>query len=84
MATGLKSPFGSRGAICAHYGWSWQYLHWGIRYTIVQRMMIDAPGYKSASKSKSDEEKPLPATSENVEAFMRKSGMSFDGLPRFS
>lgn len=32
----------------AHYGWSWHYLHWGIRWPIVQRMQEDAPGYESA------------------------------------
>ena len=25
--TGLKSPFGRRGSICARYGWTWDYLH---------------------------------------------------------
>lgn len=31
--------------MCAHYGWSWDYLHWGIRWPIMQRILIDAPGY---------------------------------------
>lgn len=41
--TGLKSPFGRRGSICAHFGWTWDYLHHGVAWSIVQRMMIDAP-----------------------------------------
>ncbi len=31
--------------MCAHYSWSWEYLHWGIRWPIMQRILIDAPGY---------------------------------------
>ena len=44
--TGLKSPFGHRGAVLAHFGWTWEYLLWGVRWNYVQKMMIDAPGYE--------------------------------------
>lgn len=43
--SGLNSPFGSRGAICAHFHWPYEYLQWGIRWGIVQRMLADAPQY---------------------------------------
>lgn len=49
---GLNSPFGNRGAICAHYGWTWEYLHQGIAWAIVQRMLADAPNYTGADKDK--------------------------------
>ena len=42
---GLNSPHGRRGAICAHFGWTYDYLTRGIAWGIVQRMMVDAPGY---------------------------------------
>lgn len=42
---GLNSPHGRRGAICEHFGWSYDYLLHGIAWSIVQRMMIDAPSY---------------------------------------
>lgn len=42
---GLNSPHGRRGAICAHFGWTYDYLLRGIAWGLVQRMMVDAPGY---------------------------------------
>ncbi|PDP62315.1 hypothetical protein CLI79_03465 [Porphyromonas gingivalis] len=42
---GLKSPYGRRGAICAHFGWTYDYLVNSIAWSVVQRMMIDAPNY---------------------------------------
>ncbi len=42
---GLNSPHGRRGAICEHFGWTYDYLLHGIPWSVVQRMMIDAPGY---------------------------------------
>lgn len=42
---GLNSPHGRRGAICEHFGWTYDYLLHGIAWTTVQRMMIDAPSY---------------------------------------
>ena len=41
----MNSPHGRRGAICAHFGWTYDYLTRGIAWSIVQRMMVDAPGY---------------------------------------
>lgn len=36
---------GRRGAICEHFGWTYDYLLHGIAWSLVQRMMIDAPSY---------------------------------------
>lgn len=41
----MKSPLGRRGAICEHFGWTYDYLLHGIAWSLVQRMMIDAPSY---------------------------------------
>lgn len=38
---GLGSPHGRRGAICAQMGWSWEFLHHGISWALVQRILAD-------------------------------------------
>ncbi len=48
---GLKSPYGRRGAICAHMHWTWDYLHNGIAWSVVERMMSDLPSYDFDSKT---------------------------------
>ncbi len=62
----MKSPFGSRGAICAHYHWSWHELNWGIPWAAVQRVLIDAPRYESP---KSPDEKKAKEIDINNEDF---------------
>ncbi|MCF2498403.1 hypothetical protein [Dyadobacter chenhuakuii] len=52
----MKSPFGSRGAILAHFHWTWDYLLWGIKWPVVQRMLADGPDYGSKDKKESDHE----------------------------
>jgi hypothetical protein len=51
---GLKSPYGQRGSILSNFGWTWKYLHWDIKWAIVQRMLIDAPSYSNSSKKDSE------------------------------
>lgn len=48
----MMTPYGRRGAICEHYGWTWDYLHHCIPYAIVLRMMADAPTYDYDGKKK--------------------------------
>lgn len=31
--------------ICAHFGWTWGYLHTGISFNTVQKIMRDLPDY---------------------------------------
>lgn len=62
---GLNSPHGRRGAICAHFGWTLDYLTNGIAWSIVQRMMIDAPSF---DMDKEDEE--IALTESNTEDIM--------------
>ena len=57
-ATGLKSPHGRRGSVCAHFGWTLDYLLHGISWGMVQRMIVDAPG--------AEEEDTKPGTTEVV------------------
>lgn len=72
-AKGLNSPFGQRGAICAHYGWmTWDMLHWGIKWNIVQRAMVDAPYFETDEDEGSVKsgDKVTAVTPENAESLM--------------
>ena len=64
---GLNSPHGRRGAICAHFGWTYDYLLNGIPWAVVERMMVDAPSY-DADGSKDDE--VIRLTTENSQDIM--------------
>lgn len=46
---GLKSPYGRRGAICEHFGWTWDYLHHGIAWSVIQRIMCDLPFFEETN-----------------------------------
>ena len=46
---GLNSPHGRRGALCAHFGWTYDYLMNGVAWGLVERMMIDAPSFDTDS-----------------------------------
>lgn len=58
---------GRRGAICEHFGWTYEYLTEGISWGLVQRMMIDAPSYDSDDKDKDDN---IRLTEENSDSIM--------------
>lgn len=47
---GMKSPYGQRDSILAKYHWTLDYLLWGIKWSVVQRMLIDASRYKYSKK----------------------------------
>ena len=66
---GLNSPYGRRGAICAHFGWSWDYLHNGIAWSIVQRIMVDLPSYEFEDK-KDEEIKLNTENADNIMTFI--------------
>ncbi len=38
----MHSPWGNRGEICKTYGWTYDYLLWGISWLNVTMMMADA------------------------------------------
>ena len=43
---GLNSPWGSRGELCKNFGWTYDYLLWGISWLNVQLMVADAARIK--------------------------------------
>lgn len=61
----MSSPHGRRGAICQHFGWTYDYLLNGIAWGLVQRMMIDAPSYDMG-----DKEEDIVLTEENAQNIM--------------
>ena len=61
--TGLKSPYGRRGSICAHFSWTWDYLHHGLPWATIQRMLIDAPSIETEKDGK----KHVEITPDNVD-----------------
>lgn len=64
---GLNSPHGRRGAICAHFGWTYDYLLNGISWALVEKMMMDAPSYDSGD---GDTERYMDATDGDAENIM--------------
>lgn len=40
------------GQICHHFSWTLDYLLWEVDWRIVQRMLIDAPSYKTDEEEK--------------------------------
>lgn len=47
----MKSPYGRRGAICAHLHWTYHYLIHQIPWATVQRIMADLPQYNYDNKT---------------------------------
>lgn len=37
--------------ICAHFGWTWDYLHNGIPFNTVQKIMSDLPDYNDEEEN---------------------------------
>ncbi len=69
--TRLNSPYGRRGSICAHLGWTWDYLHHGVAWAIVQRLLIDAPSIADDEDGSTDT-KATKITSENAESILQQ------------
>ena len=72
---GLKSLYGQRGAICAYFHWTWEYLTKGIAWGVVQRMMEDQARYddeddKPNGRGKFEETDEMVLTEENADDFI--------------
>lgn len=52
---GLNSPWGQRGEICQHFGWTYDYLLRGIAWINVQLMLADGARMKTGEKGKPQE-----------------------------
>lgn len=46
----MNSPWGNRGEICKAYGWTYDYLLWGINWINIQMMLADAARIESVKK----------------------------------
>jgi hypothetical protein len=55
--------------VCAHFGWTLDYLLHGIPWGTVQRMLIDAPGVEDEDTTKNDTE--IVLTDDNADEVMK-------------
>jgi len=52
----LNSPWGNRGELLRSFGWSYDYLLWGISWLNVSLMIADAPRTKELPKDEDGNE----------------------------
>ena len=67
---------GRRGAICAYFHWTWEYLHKGIAWAIVERMLADQERYDTDEESTTDgssfgSDGTVELTEENADDFIK-------------
>lgn len=68
----MKSPWGKRGAILEHFGWTYDYLMEGIGWLTVQKMMADAPSYEFEDDDKGKTIDLRDATEEELEKYLNE------------
>lgn len=68
----MKSPWGRRGAILEHFGWTYDYLLEGIGWASVQKMMFDAPSYDYDGKDDVKHIYLTDASEEELEKYLRE------------
>lgn len=56
----MNSPWGYRGELLRSFGWTYDYLLWGISWANVQLMIADAPRTKETPTD--DEGNPIDET----------------------
>jgi hypothetical protein len=56
----MQSPYGRRGAICKHFGWSWWDLHHRIPWATLHKIMVDLP--QSDTEENPNQSKPIRQT----------------------
>ncbi|WP_262246955.1 hypothetical protein [Parapedobacter soli] len=61
---GGLSPQGHRAQVCAHFGWTMQYMLWGISWMQLHKMLVDQPVYEY------DEDNGGAAPKTDYERFM--------------
>ena len=48
----MASPYGRRGAICKHFGWSWWEVNHRVPWATLHKIMVDLPHYESEANDK--------------------------------
>lgn len=54
--------------ICAHFGWTWEYLHTGISFNTVQKIMRDLPDYNDEEDTDNE---PQEIKEQSAEEFAK-------------
>ena len=67
--------YGQRGAICAYFHWTWEYLTKGIAWAVVQRMLADQQRYDldnngTGAANSQFEQGDVTLTEENADDFI--------------
>lgn len=52
----MRSPWGNRGEICKTFGWTYEYLLWGVSWLNVNMMMADAARLDTTEKESGQED----------------------------
>jgi len=60
------------GQICHHFSWTLDYLLWEVDWRIVQRMLIDAPSYKSEEEEKEENKQVINLSEQTSEDFLQQ------------
>lgn len=77
----MRSTWGRRGTIMEKFGWTWEYINWGIPFAVIQRIMADLPWFKYNrvdAKGKPKKKPGVKLTSDNVGDIINQ----FNSLPR--
>jgi len=66
----MKSPWGTRGELCKAYGWTYDYLLWGISWINVNMMSADAARMETDSLDSEPVNKIELRTKEDIKQFI--------------
>ncbi|WP_312312137.1 hypothetical protein [Empedobacter brevis] len=69
----MKSTYGTRASICAHFGWTLDYLENGIPWSKVIRLMADLPSYdyNDDENTKAQTKKAVKITEQNADDILK-------------
>lgn len=68
----MKTTYGTRASICAHFHWTLDYLENGISWAKVLRMMADLPEYDyNEDSTKNTSEKKIKITEQNEDDLLK-------------
>lgn len=71
---GLNSPWGKRAEIIKAFGWTYDYLLWGITWLNVQTMLADSARVEESSDNSDNDNTPPPVqlnSKEDIKNFLK-------------
>ncbi|VDH16103.1 Uncharacterised protein [Algoriella xinjiangensis] len=67
----MKSTYGTRASICAHFSWTLDYLENQIPWSKVIRMMADLPSYDYDESTDTQTKKGVKITEQNADDILK-------------